>query len=75
MHGANTYKPHSANRLGREYEAANEVIVDHASATITVSGYGQWEAELQGSNASYCDTDVRNLRFTVEPRPALPKAI
>ena len=41
-------------QAGGEFEAANAVTVTDTSATITVSGYGEWEVRLQACNDAGC---------------------
>ena len=55
---------------GGEFEAGNETTVTNTDATITVSGYGQWEVRLQACNDSGCGSEVSE---TVEiALPAIP---
>ena len=57
LEGADTYK--LAWRQGEgAFEAANAATVTTNSATVTVSGYGQWEIQLQGCNDAGCGPAV-----------------
>ena len=55
---------------GGEFSAKDEATATGTSATITVSGYGEWEAQLQGCNDAGCGP-VAKLQFTVEPRSTI----
>ena len=52
---------------GGEFEAANAVTVTDTSATITVSGYGEWEVRLQACNAAGCGPEASQTVETTAP--------
>ena len=56
-------------QAGVEFEAANETTVTETSATITVSGYGEWEVQLQACNDDGCvpEDDVPSVPLSLEP--------
>ena len=58
-------------QAGGEFEAANETTVTDASATITVSGYGEWEIQLQACNDAGCvpEDDVPSVPLSLVPAP------
>ena len=51
--GATSYKLRW-RKAGGEFTAANAITVSDTNATITVSGYGQWEVWLQACNDAGC---------------------
>ena len=51
--GATSYKLRW-REAGGEFAVANAVAVSDTSATITVSGYGEWEVRLQACNDNGC---------------------
>ena len=56
-------------RPSGEFEAGNEMVAAAASATITVSGYGEWEVTLQACNHAGCGPDTSRVARVV---PHLP---
>ena len=67
LEGATSYKL-AWRPAGGEFEAANETTVTETSATVTVSGYGQWEVQLQACNDAGCGAEVVS-QSDVEPAP------
>ena len=57
LDGATSYKV-AWWPAGGEFDAANETTVTETGATITVSGYGQWEVQLQACNDAGCGPGV-----------------
>ena len=51
--GATSYKLRW-RQSGGEFETANAVTVTDTETTITVSGYGEWEVQLQACNDAGC---------------------
>ena len=45
-------------QTGGEFEAANAVTVSETEATVTVSGYGEWEVRVQACNHSGCGSEA-----------------
>ena len=70
VEGATSYKLRW-RQAGGEFEEANTITVTDASATITVSGYGQWEVQLQACNDAGCGPEASG---TVELSPLQPPA-
>ena len=68
LDGATSYKLRWRLSAG-EFEAGNAATVADTSATITVSGYGEWEVRLQGCNDAGCGPEAVS-QFTVEPQSA-----
>ena len=74
LDGATSYKLRW-RQSGGEFDAANTTTVTDASATITVSDYGEWEVRLQGCNDAGCgpefsysmDTVVAAVQLSLEP--------
>ena len=50
-----------------EFDTANSTTVTDTTATITVSGYGEWEVRLQGCNDTGCGPEASG---TAEVAPA-----
>ena len=55
--GATSYKLRW-RQVGGEFEAADATTVSDTKATITVSGYGEWEVRLQGCNDAGCSPEA-----------------
>ena len=73
VEGATSYKLRW-RQSGGEFTAANAITVSDTSATITVSGYGQWEVQLQACNDAGCSPesspsadDAFAVRLDLEP--------
>ncbi len=73
VEGATSYKLRWRQADG-QFEAANAVTVTDTSATITVSGYGQWDVQLQACNDAGCvpeagepEDDVPSVQLSLEP--------
>ena len=73
--GATSYKLRWRQGDG-ELEPANAITVTDTSATITVSGYGEWEVRLQACDDARCvpeeggpADDAPTVRLSLEPGP------
>ena len=70
---ADTYKLRW-RQSGGEFEAANAATVADASATITVSDYGEWEVRLQACNDAGCGPEVSGS-VTLLAAPGEPQSL
>ena len=66
LHGATSYKLAWRQARG-DFEAGNATTTG-GSATITVSGYGQWVVQVEGCNDAGCGPAV-TAQVEVEPPP------
>ena len=68
VEGATSYKLRW-RQAGGEFLAGNATTVTDTSATITVSGYGQWEVQLQACNDAGCvpEDDVPSVPLSLVP--------
>ena len=73
VEGATSYKLRW-RQSGGEFTAANSITVSDTNATITVSGYGEWEVWLQACNDFGCapeaggsDDEAPVVRLSLEP--------
>ena len=57
LDGATSYRL-AWRQADGEFEAANAITVTETSATITVSGYGEWEVQLEACNDGGCGPSV-----------------
>ena len=57
VEGAASYKLRW-RQSGGEFAAGNAITITDTQATITVSGYGEWEARLQACNDDGCGPEV-----------------
>ena len=55
--GATSYKLRW-REVGEEFEAGDAATVSDTDATITVSGYGEWEVRVQGCNDDGCGPEA-----------------
>ena len=75
VEGATSYKLRWRQGDG-EFEAANAITTTETEATITVSGYGEWEVRLQACNAAGCvpeaglsSDDAQAVSVSLAPAP------
>ena len=66
VEGADSYKLRW-RQSGGEFAAGNAITVTDTQATITVSGYGEWEARLQACNDDGCGPEVSQTVDVVVP--------
>ena len=70
VEGATSYKLRW-RQSGGEFDAANATTVTDTNATVTVSGYGEWEVRAQGCGEGGCGPEASGAVELTEPPTGL----
>ena len=65
VEGATSYRLRW-RQVGGEFQTANATTVSDTTATITVSGYGEWEVRVQGCNDDGCGPEASSTADLVQ---------